>query len=200
MRRKVFKFGIVLACSYAICVNAGTTSVSAQENIGVLEATNTEATPIEESIDFNDLSPEEQDYFLKKGFSETDEYFSITTFQVSPQDIAESQYSNRASGVNVVTLLGSTKGVSRTRSRTEYILSSSKAPLIKFNASLDMGGKKTVPSGVIVKNRDYTYEGGIYGTYTGKRQYLSYTLRIQYTTTWGSATVSKKVGGLTIGK
>ena len=55
-------------------------------------------------------------------------------------------------------------------------------------------------SAVTTMKGTYVYNGGIYGTYTGKRQYLGYTLRVQYTTTWGSATVSKKVGGMTIGK
>lgn len=147
----------------------------------------------EDAIDFEDLTKEEADYFLSEGFDESDKYFSVVTVQ-SPLDST----GINARAVNVVKLTGSTQRVSNTQSRTEYIISASSAPFVRLNAGLNMGGKKTVRSSVNI-NGAYIYRGGIYATYTGKRQYLAYTLNIQYTTTWGPGTTSKKVGGLMIG-
>ncbi|EHK9412261.1 hypothetical protein KCT31_002715 [Enterococcus faecalis] len=147
----------------------------------------------EDAISFEELTEEEADYFLSKGFTESDEYFSVVTVQ-SPLDST----GINARAVNVVKLTGSTQKVSNTQSRTEYIISASRAPFIKLDAGLDMGGKKTVRSSVNI-NGAYVYKGGIYATYRGKSQYLAYTLNIQYKTTWGIGTASKKVGGLIIG-
>ena len=143
-------------------------------------------------INYSDLSKEQAKHFTDKGFNKDDEYFTITTTQTNPTG------STRA--VNVVVLTGSTKKVNNTMSRTEYIISSSRAPFTNLNARLSLGGKKTVDAKVKPYKGTYVYSGGIYATYTGKRQYLGYKLTVQYTTTWGSKTASASVGGLTIGK
>lgn len=145
MKKTIFKTGLALMGSLTLgTALLPVTTVLADEDTKKQTETNqlisnfSQNSSEEDIIDFSSLSTEEADYFTSKGFDESDEYFTVTTMQEPPNSLS---LGRNARAVNVVTLTGSTKKISNTQSRTEYIISSTQAPFIRFNASLDMGGK-----------------------------------------------------------
>jgi predicted RNA-binding protein with EMAP domain len=144
---------------------------------------------------FDELTSVEQDYFLSKGFDENDSYFSTIT--ITQSDLSDSII-NRAAA-NVLILTGSTKSVTNTQGRTEYIISSSNSRMSKVTVQLNLGNVKTYTSTVNLSSA-YAYGGGMYFTYTGSRGYRSVRLTAQVLNTFGYGSVSCSAGGLTIGK
>lgn len=144
---------------------------------------------------FDELTSVEQEYFLSKGFDENDTYFStITTTQ---PDLADGVMTRAAA--NVLILTGSTKSVTNTQGRTEYIISSSNSRMSKVTVQLNLGSVKTYTQSVNLSSA-YAYGGGMYFTYTGSRGYRSVRLTAQVLNTFGYGSVSCSAGGLTIGK
>ncbi|WP_207871652.1 hypothetical protein DOK78_000045 [Enterococcus sp. DIV2402] len=146
-------------------------------------------------VDFDSLTKNEQDYFLSKGFTENDIFFSEKVYQTpDSSNTGEVQ----PYGVNALTLTGATQTVTSTMGRTEYILGSTNSMLISFNMQLRLGNAQTYNSAVNASNV-HIYGGGMYYTYTGPRKYHTVKLTAQVLKGFGYGTVSCTAGGLTLG-
>jgi hypothetical protein len=146
-------------------------------------------------VDFDSLTKNEQYYFLSKGFTENDIFFSEKVYQTpDSSNTGEVQ----PYGVNALTLTGATQTITSTMGRTEYILGSTNSMLIIFNMQLRLGNAQTYHSVVNVSNA-YIYGGGMYYKYTGPRKYHTVKLTAQVLNGFGYGTVSFTAGGLTLG-
>lgn len=139
---------------------------------------------------FDQLTAEEQSYFKSKGFGEEDIFY---TQNIEPKD-PRARFS-----ANVLRLTASTKRVNNTMGRTEYIITSPNSAMYRISNRLSLGSAKSYTQTVKLYN-SYGYSGGMYFTFTGKRQYYSVKLSMQVYNTFGVGTVSCSAGGLTIGR
>ena len=139
---------------------------------------------------FSQLTPEEQSYFKSKGFSDKDTFY---TQKIEPQD-PKTRFS-----ANVLRLTASTKKITNTQGRTEYIITSPNSAMYRICTRLSLGSAKSYTQTVNLAN-SYGYGGGMYFTFTWKRQYYSVKLAMQVYNTFGVGSVSCTAGGLTIGK
>ena len=96
-------------------------------------------------------------------------------------------------------LTASTKKISNTQGRTEYIITSPNSPMYRISTRLNLGNVQSYTQTVNLYNVT-GYSGGMYFTYTGKRNYYSVRLAMQVYNTFGVGSVSSTAGGLTIGK
>ncbi|PTO34745.1 hypothetical protein [Enterococcus mundtii] len=145
----------------------------------------------EQVIPFHELTLDEQEYFKSKGFDSSDTFY--TTETVSDQD------SKLRLSANVLRLTASTKKISNTQGRTEYIITSPNSPMYRISTRLNLGNVQSYTQTVNLYNVT-GYSGGMYFTYTGKRNYYSVRLAMQVYNTFGVGSVSSTAGGLTIGK
>lgn len=133
--------------------------------------------------------------FYLEDLVKDDTYFSeVVVNQPSLKDRASSR-----AFANVLILTGSTKSITKTQGRTEYIVSSSNSPMSKVSLKLDLGGMKNY-SQLVNLYSAYAYGGGMYFTYTGGRKYRSVKLIARVTNGFGLGSVQCSAGGLTIGK
>jgi len=156
--------------------------------------TQSQSTVVEK--EFTDLSPDEQKYFQDKGFGEEDEYYTEYVVQELPS-ASDDIVNIRAA--NVLALTASTKRISNTQGRTEYILTSSNSPVTRINMQLSLGNVRNYTQTVNVYSA-YAYGGGMYFTYTGPRGYRGVRLTARVYNGFGAGSVSCGAGGLTIGR
>lgn len=149
---------------------------------------------MEEVVDFEELSEEEQSHFLDEGFNENNEYFQNSIIQ--QPEIKEGMQQRLA--INVITITGSTKKVSSTRGYTSYVITSAK-PILKTITEATLSGYKSFPSTVIPYNSPTVSSGGIYSSYTGAKKYFTVRLASQVTTTLGTSPAGSGAGGVTLG-
>ena len=117
----------------------------------------------EKTIEFSELSEEQQTYFLYEGFDENNQYFQQTIIQ---QPATEGTLQQRVQA-NVLFITGSTKKITSTSAYTSYVINSSNAPILRTDTRVTLSGYKSFSSSVIPYNSPYVSSGGIYSSYTG---------------------------------
>ena len=149
----------------------------------------------EKTIEFSELSEEQQTYFLYEGFDENNQYFQQTIIQ---QPATEGTLQQRVQA-NVLFITGSTKKITSTSAYTSYVINSSNAPILRTDTRVTLNGYKSFSSSVIPYNSPYVSSGGIYSSYTGAEKYFSVSLASQITTTKGPGAANCRAGGVTLG-
>lgn len=142
---------------------------------------------------FDELTPEEQTFFLSKGFDKNDTFYSSILNSDSSDNLAARSFAN------ALVLTASTKTITNTQGRTEYIISSLNSRMSRVSVQLNLGNVRNYTQTVNL-NGALVYSGGIYFTYTGARGYKSVRLSAQVLNTFGLGTVYSSAGGLTIGR
>lgn len=156
-----------------------------------------EATENIEELSFNDLPVDSQQYFMENGFNENDVFYK--TDYVENETMGKNQIAPRAKGgVNVVSMIGSSKKVSSTKGKVVLHLTSFRKKFKSANARVTGGGKKWTKNKI--KGSGKSMGITIPVSHTGKKKYFGFRANVQYITTAGAGNVTSSAGGLTLGK
>ncbi|KGL43581.1 hypothetical protein [Listeria newyorkensis] len=143
-----------------------------------------------EIVSLDQLPDDMKSEYLMDGFTDEDEFFLAEVYQTG----------GMARKANVVWLSGSTKRENATLAYTKYLIRSSNSPLFAASTQIQLGTSVKTTSNVSIYGKPYAFSGGVYSTYTGKKNYFTAKAVSRITTGMGTVSAWKTVGGVTLGK